>query len=254
MSKINKKVLALIPARMGSSRFPGKPMHKINGIPMIEHVYRNVLQCKILSDVYVATCDKIIFNHIISIGGKAIMTSKKHQRATDRCGEALSKIEKKVKNSYDIIVMVQGDEPMTNKYMIEDSLKPFYKFKNIEVVNLFSKFKNYDEFDNPDTIKVIRNKKNNAIFFGRKLNDKYLYHKQKNFVGKQVCIIPFTKKSLKKFIGLKPTNLEVVESVDMWRFLENNINVFMQDTKQKSYAVDHPKDVKKVSRFLPSKY
>ena len=89
------KIIAIIPARMGSSRFPGKPMKKINGLPMILHVFNNVKKNKLLSDVVVATCDKIIFNFIKSINGVAIMTSKKHKRASDRCSEALKIIEKR---------------------------------------------------------------------------------------------------------------------------------------------------------------
>lgn len=246
-----KKILALIPARMGSSRFPGKPMYKINGIPMIEHVYRNVFKNKNLTYTYVATCDLEIYNHIKKINGKVIMTSALHERASDRCAEALNKIEKKLKIKFDIIVMIQGDEPMINKKMIDESLKPFEKNKDINVVNLFSKFKDFEEYSNEDTIKVIRDQKNNAIFFGRKLNNNYFNNNKKSFVGKQVCIIPFKRKYLIKFFKLKPSNLEIVESVDMWRFLENGIKVYMQDTNYLSFAVDHPRDVKKVSKYLP---
>jgi 3-deoxy-manno-octulosonate cytidylyltransferase (CMP-KDO synthetase) len=135
--------------------------------------------------------------------------------------------------------------------MIDESLKPFEKNKGINVVNLFSKFKDFEEYSNEDTIKVIRDQKNNAIFFGRKLNNNYFNNNKKSFVGKQVCIIPFKRKYLIKFLKLKPSNLEIVESVDMWRFLENGIKVYMQDTNYLSFAVDHPRDVKKVSKYLP---
>ena len=95
---------------MGSSRFPGKPLAKINGKPMIQHVYNNAKKNKLLSDVVVATCDKIIFDFVKSIKGVAVMTSKKHKRASDRCYEAMRILEKKRKIKYDIVVMVQGDE------------------------------------------------------------------------------------------------------------------------------------------------
>ena len=97
-------IIAIIPARMASSRFPGKPMAKILGIPMIEHVYRRVKMSKFLKEVYVATCDEIIFKHIESIGGKAIMTSDKHERCSDRCAEAMLKIEKQTGQKVDIMV------------------------------------------------------------------------------------------------------------------------------------------------------
>ena len=119
---MKEKIIAIIPARMGSSRFPGKPLKKINGKPMIQIVYENVKKNKKLSDVVVATCDKAIYDFIGLIKGKVIMTSKKHKRASDRCAEALKKIEKKNKTKYDIVVMVQGDEPMINHQMINQSL------------------------------------------------------------------------------------------------------------------------------------
>ena len=123
------KVLLVIPARMGSSRFPGKPLAKIKGISMIERVYLSSIKSELVTDAYVATCDKEIYDTIIKIKGNAIMTSKKHQRASDRSAEALLKIEKKLKKKYDVVLMIQGDEPLVNKYMIKEVLSPFKKKK-----------------------------------------------------------------------------------------------------------------------------
>ena len=109
---------------MGSSRFPGKPMYKINEIPMIEHVYKNVTKNNKF-ETFVATCDNEIYNHIESINGNAVYTSISHERASDRCAEALLEIEKKEKKKFDIVVMVQGDEPMINSQMITEALEPF---------------------------------------------------------------------------------------------------------------------------------
>lgn len=253
MSKIKNKIIALIPARMGSSRFPGKPMAKINGIPMIEHVYRRVSRSKVLKTTYVATCDREIFNHMRKIGGNVIFTSKKHTRASDRCAEGLIKIEKIEKTKFDIVVMVQGDEPMTTSSMINQSIRPFLNQKSVNVVNLFSKFESFNEFKNPNTIKVIRDEKENAVYFTRNLDKRYFYSKSKK-VGKQVCIIPFRRDYLLKFIKLKPTFLEILESIDMWRFLENNINVKMITTNALSFAVDHPSDINKTKKYLPNNY
>ena len=123
------KILTLIPARLSSSRFPGKPLKKIFKNTMIMEVYNNVKKSTLLKDIYVATCDKKIFEHVRQHNGKAIMTSKSHQRASDRCAEALFKIEKKKKIKYDIVLMVQGDEPLVNQKMIKQSLQPFKKKK-----------------------------------------------------------------------------------------------------------------------------
>jgi len=108
------KLLALIPARMGSSRFPGKPMAEILGKPMIGHVYERVVQNQLLTMTAVATCDRQIFEYIENIGGKAVMTGNYHERASDRCAEALTILEGEG-HQFDIVVMVQGDEPMTDQ-------------------------------------------------------------------------------------------------------------------------------------------
>jgi len=243
------KILALIPARMGSSRFPGKPMKLINGIPMIGHVYKNICNNKNLTKIVVATCDEVIFNYIKNSGGEAVMTSKKHSRATDRCAEALKKIEKKDRIKFDIIIMIQGDEPMVNSNMINKSLEPFKKNTKVGVVNLLSKFENLKEFLSPNTIKVICDKNGDAIYFTRKLNKKF-YYSDNIIIGKQVCIMPFRREFLKKYIKLRPTFLEKDESIDMWRFIEHGYRVRMKKIKDVSFAVDTKNDLKKVEYLI----
>ena len=118
------KILALIPARMGSSRFPGKPLEKIIGKPMIGHVHDNVKKNALLTSTVVATCDEEIANYIRSINARCVMTSIYHKRATDRCAEALEIVEKEDNIKYDIVIMIQGDEPMINPKMISEGLQP----------------------------------------------------------------------------------------------------------------------------------
>ena len=148
-------IISIIPARMGSSRFPGKPLALINGIPMIQHVYEKVKKNKLITEVVVATCDKKIFDFIKSIGGKVVMTSIKHKRASDRCYEALKNLKKKNKIKYDIVVMVQGDEPMVHPNMINDAVKPMIKNLKKNIVNLISNIKNNSDYINPNFIKVV---------------------------------------------------------------------------------------------------
>lgn len=136
------KIVSIIPARMGSSRFPGKPMALIKNIPMIEYVYKNVNQNDMLDEVWVATPDREIYDHIKSIKGNVVMTSSKHTRASDRCCEAVKILEKENKIDFDIVVMVQGDEPMINKHMIDQSIKPMIENDNIYVTNLIGKISN----------------------------------------------------------------------------------------------------------------
>ena len=213
-------ILAIIPARMGSSRFPNKPMALINGKPMIEHVFKNTQKSSEVSDVIVATCDRIILNHIKSIGGNAIMTSKKHKRASDRCAEALIKYERNSKKKIDIVVMVQGDEPLIKGNMINKAIKLMKKNKKINIINLMCKINSKKDFYDKNCVKVLYNKKNEALLFSRSPIP-FLKKFNKKLVKKQVCIIPFRRDFLLRYNRIKPTKLEILESIDMLRLLEN---------------------------------
>ena len=140
------KSIAVIPARKGSSRFPGKPMKKIHGVPMIGHCYFRTRMCGDLFDTYVATCDHEIFDYIKSINGNVVMTSPSHEMASDRAAEAMIKIEQEIKSKVDIVVMVQGDEPMIIPEMITESLKPLKEDASVNVVNLMSNMNSIKEF------------------------------------------------------------------------------------------------------------
>ena len=161
------KILCLIPARLNSSRFPGKPLALINGKPMIHHVYEKCSRCDDLDDIYVATCDTEIVDSISSIGGNSVLTSSKHERASDRCAEALLKIEEEKKIKYDLVVMVQGDEPLVSSTMIAQSIAPFFNNSDLNVVNLRSSIRTYSDFCNPNIIKVAIDNQGYALYFSR---------------------------------------------------------------------------------------
>ena len=242
-------ILALIPARMNSSRFPGKPLAKINGKPMIGHIYNRVIKSKLIKKTAVATCDKSIANYIESLGGIAIITSNKHERASDRCAEALSIMEQKNNIIYDIVVMIQGDEPLINYKMIDEAIKPMLEDENIQIVNLLGNIKNINEFEDKNCIKVVCDLKMNALYFSReKIPSQFL---QKNkFIGKQVCIIPFRRDFLIEYTNLKPTPLEIIESIDMLRVLEHGKKVKMVNTNYKTQAVDTQEDLLEVEKIM----
>jgi 3-deoxy-manno-octulosonate cytidylyltransferase (CMP-KDO synthetase) len=242
-------IIALIPARMGSSRFPGKPMAKINGKPMIGHVYERVSQSPLLQQTVVATCDTEIYDYIKSIGGNAVMTSDTHERASDRCAEALQKLEQTNNIKYDIIVMVQGDEPMTHPNMINESVEPMLSDPNILVTNLIANIENEDDFNDRNCIKVVCDLMNNALYFSREPIPTQF--KTRNVpMFKQVCVIPFRRDFLLEYIKLEPTPLEIVESVDMMRILEHGYKVKMIPTAYDTKAVDTLEDLKKVEKIL----
>jgi 3-deoxy-manno-octulosonate cytidylyltransferase (CMP-KDO synthetase) len=244
------KIVAIIPARMGSSRFPGKPMALIHDIPMIGHCYLRTSLCEDLLDTYVATCDQEIFDYIESIGGKAIMTSDSHERASDRTAEAMLKIEHNIGEKVDIVVMVQGDEPMVTPAMISESLVPFSNESSINVVNLMAKMETVTEFEDPNEVKVVVDKNSDAIYFSREPipSRKKGYDKVKML--KQVCIIPFKRNYLLKFNETPETELEQIESVDMMRIIEIGEKVRMVMTDGFSFSVDTEEDRVNVERKM----
>tara|TARA_Y100000746_G_scaffold223920_1_gene225922 strand:- start:32 stop:778 length:747 start_codon:yes stop_codon:yes gene_type:complete len=245
------KILALIPARMGSSRFPGKPLAKILDKPMIEHVYKNVEKCELLTKTVVATCDEEIFDFIKSINGQVVMTSDKHERASDRCAEALAVLEQDDNVLYDIVVMVQGDEPMTHPDMITEALTPMLENPEIVVTNLMGDISSDDEFDDRNCIKVVCDLKNNALCFSREPIPTRRFGNIP--MKKQVCVIPFTREFLLQYTRLSPTPLEIAESVDMMRVLEHGEKVKMVPTKHQTYPVDTESDLTRVEELMQKK-
>lgn len=243
-------IISIIPARMGSSRFPGKPMADICGIPMIGHVYKRVKMSTLLNEVYVATCDKEIYDYIEFIGGKAVMTSDCHERCSDRCAEAMLKIEEQTGTKCDIMVMVQGDEPLTFPQMIDEAVAPMIADKTILITNLVADLNSLEEFENPNEVKVVMDKFSNAIYFSREP----IPSRKKGILDvpmkKQVCVIPFRRDFLLQYNTMTPTPLEIIESVDMMRIIENGLKVKMVPTTYTTKAVDTKEDLVKVNEMM----
>ena len=234
---------------MGSSRFPGKPMARILGKPMIGHVFERVSKSKQLIATAVATCDKEISDYIKSIGGTAVMTSDRHERASDRCAEALGIIEKMNKTKYDIVVLVQGDEPMTHPEMIDEAVAPMLSNSKIQITNLLGKIDTIEEFEDRNCIKVVCDLKGDALFFSREP----IPTRCKTDaipMGKQVCVIPFRRNFLLEYNRMTPTPLEVAESVDMMRILEHGMKVRMVPTNHKTYSVDTLNDLHRLEKIM----
>ena len=160
-------IIGIVPARMASSRFPGKPLAKIRGIPMIGHVYHRSKMSDILSEVYIATCDEEIVDYANSIGAPVVMTSASHERASDRAAEAMQKIEMDTGKKTDIVVMIQGDEPMIFPSMIDDAIRPMQNDPEICVVNLMSRLDTQEEHEDPNEVKVVVDQQDFALYFSR---------------------------------------------------------------------------------------
>lgn len=243
------KIAALVPARMGSSRFPGKPLADLLGKPMIGHVWERVSRNPLLTVTAVATCDQEIFEYVRSIGGRAVMTGTHHERASDRCAEALRILEAEDAVTYEIVVMVQGDEPMIHPDMISEAVNPMLQDPSLQVVNLLGKIESIAEFEDRNCIKVVCDLQGYALYFSREPIPTRA--KAASIpMGKQVCVIPFRRDFLLKYTSLEPTPLEIAESVDMMRVLEHGMKLLMVPTLHDSHAVDTPRDLELVGRLM----
>ena len=235
------KTICFIPARMGSSRFPGKPLALISGKPLIQRVYDAVVENSNFDLVYIATPDEEIRSYCIGAGILVVMTGHHHERATDRCREALEKLNL----DPDICVMVQGDEPLLDREMFDVTFDAFRDVDSnqIFITNLAGPLTSND-LDNPNVIKVVVNNQNNALYMSRAHIPACTKELNENIdASRQVCIIGFTPAALKLYSDLKPTPLEVAESIDMLRFLENGYPIKMLKVASFSHAVDRPEDV-----------
>jgi len=239
-----ERVAAVIPVRMGSSRFPGKPLALLHGLTIVEHMFRRAQLCVEFDAVYIATCDDEIREVAEGFGATVVMTSPVHQRATDRVAEAAEYFES------DIIVMIQGDEPMITPEMVATSLAPLLSDPSIGCVNLAHRIKSQREFLDPNTIKVVADLNDNALYFSRSPIPKVDIEKSNAKVFKQVCVIPFRRQCLLEFARLPPTPLEVAESIDMLRLLEHGKTVRLAETQVATHAVDTPADLQLVATLM----
>lgn len=245
------RIIAIIPARMGSSRFPGKPLAPLLGRSMIEHVFRRTSMCEALDAVYIATCDQEIRAVVEGFGGEAIMTSSSHERASDRVAEAVDLIEAAGAPTSDIVVMIQGDEPMITAGMIEAAVAPMLLGSDIPCVNLVYQISDHADYVDPNTIKVVTNLAGDALYFSRATIPAidFAGHDHPT-VFKQVCVIPFRREFLKLFADLPQTPLERAESVDMLRALEHGHRVRLVETNVATHAVDTLEDLLHVESLM----
>ena len=241
------KTIAVIPARMGSSRFPGKPIAKILGRPMIEHIYKRVAMSQSLDATYIATCDEEIREVAEGFGAQVIMTSDTHERASDRVAEAVARLDA------DLAVMVQGDEPMTHPHMIDAAVAPFKNDPQLGCVNLVRKIEHEADYLDFNTIKVVMNQNNDALYMSRRPIPSLAKSGFADTVAyKQVCIIPFRRATLFQYTNLAPTPLEKLESIDMLRLLEHGMQVKMVPTEFDTQAVDTTADLLRVEKLMAS--
>jgi len=203
---MTQKIIGIIPARMGSSRFPGKPLADICGKAMIYHVYFRSQLAKSLDALYIATCDEEIKKYCEEYTMNVVMTKDTHERCSDRCSEALLSIEKETKAKIDMLVMIQGDEPLLHPEMIDQAVHALQKDQHAQVVNLMSKITTIEEQEDKNEVKVTVDNNGYALYFSRARIPSGSRANKDSTCFKQVCIIPFMRDALLEFSRLSPTH------------------------------------------------
>jgi len=236
------KVIAMIPARFEASRFPGKLMKDLAGKSVIVRTYEATKSSNLFDEVFVVTDSKLIFDEIISNGGKAIKSIKEHESGSDRIAEAVENLE------VDIVVNVQGDEPFTQTEPLKKLLEVF-KFdvnKQIDIASLMLKMVEDDEINNPNNVKVVTDENNFAMYFSRSPIP-YPREKSTALYFKHIGIYAFRKEALLKFTELPINRLEATEKLENLRFLANGMKVKMVETNQIAIGIDTPEDLEKAN-------
>lgn len=243
------RAAGIIPARFSSTRLPGKPLIMIVGKPLIQHVYENVLKCQSLDFVIVATDDERIIETVQKFGGNAVMTPPDLPSGTDRCAFAARSLD------YDIVANIQGDEPFLEPAIIDQAVETFNANAEIQVVTAARKGVLEEELVNPDMVKVLINKNSEAIYFSRQ-NIPFVRsaidmvsHPAMVHIGLYV----YRKSYLMQFIEMPPSVLEKVEQLEQLRILENGDRIHVVVTRNFSFGIDTPADIKQAERMLKSR-
>lgn len=242
------KILALIPARFASTRFPGKPLADIKGKTMIRRVYE---RCSLVFDnTWVATDDYRIFNEVAGFGGRAVMTSEHHKSGTERCNEALAKIEKESGQKFDIVINVQGDEPCISPVQLRE-LAGCFEDKETQIATLVSRFGHEENIFDPGIPKVVVSKNLFAIYFSRSVIP-YVRGKKEELWRecavhyKHIGLYGYTKQALSEIVKLDETPAEKAEKLEQLRWLENGYRIKVAETAEPSFSVDTPEDLERL--------
>jgi 3-deoxy-manno-octulosonate cytidylyltransferase (CMP-KDO synthetase) len=240
----NGKILGIIPARYASTRFPGKPLAKILDKPMFVHVYERASRCKKLDKVVLATDHQKIFDTAMEYKVPVLMTDDKHTSGTDRVYEAATKLGAV---DEDLIINIQGDEPLLDPKMIDELIDCFENPK-VEVATLARKI-SFEDAVNPNVVKVVLDLENFALYFSRAPIPYFFSNLNGNYLG-HIGMYGFRYSVLKKFVLMEQSPLEKVESLEQLRLIQNQIPIYVKRTQCFSYGVDTPEDLAKVEKIL----
>jgi len=245
-------VIAIIPARYGSTRLDGRPLLDIAGKPMVQWVYERAKKAKLIRDVLVATDDKRVMSAVERFGGKAVMTSSSHRSGTDRIAEAAGSL------NADVIVNVQGDEPLIEPEMIDEAIKPLLAESSLLISTLKTKIANEEELKDPNVVKVVTDREGFALYFSRypipyereRSQKSEVRSQKKNIHYKHIGLYIYRRDFLLQFAKMKPTPLEDAEKLEQLRVLENGYKIKVVETKYNSIGVDTKEDLEKVRKLF----
>jgi len=251
------KITAIIPARFASTRFEGKPLADISGKPMVRHVYERTAKASLVSEVIVATDDERIATAVREFGGRVEMTARSHETGTDRLAEVAARLDS------DLIVNVQGDEPLIDPAMIDEAIRPLMDDSSIPMGTLKSRIKALHDFLSPNVVKVVTDWEGYALYFSRSpvpnFRDKWNDLKDEKFAsGKLLCykhvgLYVYRREFLLQYAQMSPTYLELAEKLEQLRVLENGYRIKVVETDYESIGVDIPSDLEKVIERLRAK-
>lgn len=242
---MQQNIIGIIPARYNSSRFPGKPLVDIAGKSMIETVYNAVKSCKLINKVVIATDDQRIFDAAEAFGAEVMMTSVNHKSGTDRCAEVINKLVEK-KEVFDIAINIQGDEPFIKVDQINCLIEGITK-NDVQICTLAKKIEKTDQINDSNVVKVVKSNTGKALYFSR-YPIPFVRDNTNNFPEyfKHIGIYAFKAAVLQEVSLLKQSPLEISESLEQLRWLENDYSIQIQETQFENQGIDTPEDLKKI--------
>lgn len=242
------KVLGVIPARFGSSRFPGKPLIDLKGKTMIQRVFEGAAKSQVITKLIVATDDQRIYDEVKRFGGNVEMTSERHQTGTDRCAEVLSN-----NLEFDVVINIQGDEPLVDYRQI-DVLLAAFRDPDVQIATLGTQNISLEDLTNPNRIKLVVNKDLKALYFSRSCIPNFQNAKKEIAASypflRHIGLYAYRAQVLKEISNLEETLLEKTESLEQLRWLFHGYQIKVVETAIETPNIDTPEDLEKVLQFL----
>ncbi len=254
MNEKKQNVIAIIPARYGSTRFPGKSLALINGRPMIQWVHECAKRAKLVDRIIIATDDERIAGAVSAFGGEALMTSVDHSTGTDRIAEVAQKL------TCDLIINIQGDEPLIHPDLIDEAITPLLRDASIPMGTVCNTLRDRDEAFDPNVVKVVFDGQGFALYFSRapipwdreawKIPDAFKHGAVATPLHKHIGLYVYRRDFLLSFASMSPTKLETIEKLEQLRALENGHKIKVVVSSHESFGVDIPEDLSKILKRL----